>query len=1031
MRIVPRGLVTDPSRLVAGDGGLVDAQNVVFRSEGLIEPRAALSFVGNEAVYGLAGFGIDTVPLHSREWDSDTVTAFGSTDTDYLISIARETDAFPLITMGGEYNTAEVRVFSELADGRCIWTFPNGLRCLDQSDQEPSDNVEVGHGAFMRMPGAARVAPYYVGYNAGGSGFLGVNETTAYRFTIVRWIETENRTRVPIEGAPSDRYVVQNRGATAANVTIGIDLSGMVRSGDELRIYRTPTEGTAGGDPGDEMILRYSQVCTGPNELIAFDDYAAADEFGGPALYTNSSQQGGTRANYRLRTSRDLALYQGKLFYGGGDAGWRQSTTVKRVGPVVDSDKSETLLSVRSTGTTVDWIDESPIITGVQAGVFPYLSIGQLVTGYDAGIPNAAPTSPNAVGLYGFIVGFDSGAGTITLDRDATATQTNLDIVAWDWIAWTDANETSYRVYAPYVTVGSSTLNDPDGSTSAHGGSLGVMRVQPTTVDNIDFGTVEQVFIDQYNDSMTTEWSPIARMYSQTGADPNIGITVTVEYDGSYGNMPIVASPDTMSFYALPRIAITSSKPAAFTTPVGRTYNESAPANRDSVATLWWSKINQPESVPLGNFAIVGDASQPISRIFATIDRLWILKPDGLYCAYGSGDTEDSITIQLVDGTFRMIDTADEAANTARCSTWAAKCRDTVFAWSRNGIMAIGSGGVSRIDSAIETDVRSFTPSYNATQVEQTLGTPFCSASEREAIVVFGSSGVEGESPVPGCCYVYHVETGAWATWTAIPNTMSSEGVTSDFLVPTHCGGYGASVSGLLRMPNYFGYLMYLDVPSNNTARLASTALASDVYPVTGDRVNVDFWANTITNVADNVVTWDDLGPATIPGARWKDAAGDWFWTLSTSYGIETLSVVSGTPIVGALQDCHYAVDRVVTFAANQPPFTEKHFLSCWAHFQLIRAGTQFTTQWRARGHVAGEAPTLTVVYDLPGGANYLEQRLDNDLEYDKAISIPTETSRARGVEMTLTDAQADVYFAMDGLTMQYEAETVRIEGRR
>lgn len=141
--------------------------------------------------------------------------------------------------------------------------------------------------------------------------------------------------------------------------------------------------------------------------------------------------------------------------------------------------------------------------------------------------------------------------------------------------------------------------------------------------------------------------------------------------------------------------------------------------------------------------------------------------------------------------------------------------------------------------------------------------------------------------------------------------------------------------------------------------------------------------------------------------------------------------MVSGTPVVGALQDCHYAVDRVITFAANQPPFTEKHFLSCWAHFQNIRAGTQFTTQWRARGHVAGEAPTLTVVYDLPGGANYLEQRLDNDLEYDKAISIPTETSRARGVEMTLTDAQSDVYFAMDGLTMQYEAETVRIEGRR
>lgn len=1038
MRIVPRGLVTDPSRLVAGDGGLVDAQNVVFRSEGLIEPRAALSFVGNEAVYGLAGFGIDTVPLHSREWDSDTVTAFGSTDDDYLISIARETDAFPLITMGGEYNTAEVRVFSELADGRCIWTLPNSLRCLDQSDQT-IDESNFGGGAFIRLPGAPRACVYSGTLVAGG--FLGVAEGTAYRVTIVRWIETENGTRVPVEGPPSDRYVLINSLAGTALVNLRIFCGTQVRVGDVIRVYRTPTNSTGSADPGDEMILRYSHTVTedflggipaSSSLFIDFVDSADADEFDGPSLYTNLSQQGGTRANYRLRTARDLALYQGKLFYGGGDAGWRQSTTLKHVGDVDSmTDKTETLLSVRTASATSDWTTASAVITGVPASTFPYLSVGQLVT--------SGATPVDSGSLYGFITEFNSAGSTITLDREQPDTVSNANVYVWDWVAWTDENETSYRVYAPYKIIGTAPMISPytDQTIISMGAGDGIMGIQ-TGGASILHGAIEQAFWAEYPpfwstvDLASNEVAPYARMYSQTGTDPNIGITITIEYDNDFGNVADMTAFDGSSFFALPRIAITSSKPAAFTTPVGRTYAESIPANRDSVATLWWSKINQPESVPLGNFAIVGDASQPISRIFATIDRLWILKPDGLYCAYGSGDTEDSITIQLVDGTFRMIDTADEAANTARCSTWAAKCRDTVFAWSRNGIMAIGSGGVSRIDSAIETDVRSFTPSYNITQVEQTLGRPFCSASEREAIVVFGSSGTGGEAPIPGCCYVYHVETGAWATWTAMPLMMSGEGATSDFLVPTHCGGYGASVSGQLRVPSYFGYISYLDVPSNNTARLASTALADDVYPVTGDRMNISqYWANTITNVANNVVTWDDLGPATIPGARWKDAAGDWFWTLSTSYGIETISVVSGTPVVGALQDCHYAVDRVITFAANQPPFTEKHFLSCWAHFQNIRAGTQFTTQWRARGHVAGEAPTLTVVYDLPGGANYLEQRLDNDLEYDKAISIPTETSRARGVEMTLTDAQSDVYFAMDGLTMQYEAETVRIEGRR
>ena len=68
MRIVPRGLVTDPSRLVAGDGGLIQAQNVVFRSEGLVETRAALEMVDNETAFDADA----TTMTHSPEWDAQT-----------------------------------------------------------------------------------------------------------------------------------------------------------------------------------------------------------------------------------------------------------------------------------------------------------------------------------------------------------------------------------------------------------------------------------------------------------------------------------------------------------------------------------------------------------------------------------------------------------------------------------------------------------------------------------------------------------------------------------------------------------------------------------------------------------------------------------------------------------------------------------------------------------------------------------------------------------------------------------------------
>lgn len=1010
--MVPKGLVTDPSRLVAGDGGLIRAQNVTFRSEGLVEPRAALELVSNAAA-------IDAEydrPLHSREWDSATVTALHSPEA---IQIVRDEESNPLITMTGSYDPEQVRVYSELADGRCIWSLPNGLRCLDQSDQEAIDGTQPGVGAFARMPGAPRVQAR-VAYTASVTGFLAANDTTAYRITVVRWIITETGARVPVEGPPSDRYVLLNNSGAAADANMRILLLGDVRLGDEVRIYRTPVNGTASGDPGDEMILRYSWVKDDDLALgsyvLDFVDAAPTSEFMGPSLYTNASIEGGTRANYRLRTARDLATYQNKLFYAGGDAGWRQSTTIKHIGEITNGDKSETLVSVRTATAVSDWIEDDFTITGVPANVFPYLRVGQVVT------DGAAPIAGGS--LYGKIVSWDQFAFTITIDTAAASTVTNAHFYVWDWLAW--ANEdVEYRVYAPWVVIGSTVMNAP--VTNGTAITVSTAGVMPIVIGgaSVMSGSVETAFDDLYWQETVYTNGPKPVMYSQTGATPNIGTTVTIEYDASFGNPTTTADPDEMSFFDLPRIAITSTKPRAFTTPIFLTYAESETggANRNPVATLYWSKLNQPESVPLGNYAVVGDASQPIGRIFATTDRLWILKPDGLYCAQGSGDTEDAIVITLVDGTFRMIDVASDDADGARCSTWAAKCKDTVFAWTRNGIVAINSGGVTRVDGAIETDIRAMTPSYNVDQVEQTSGIPFCAASERESIVVFGLSGATGEDALPSCCYVLHVETGAWATWQALPQEVASNGNVGFYTVPNVCGGYGASVSGLLRLPAGSGYLRYLDVPQSNLAAFGTT------YPVTGDRMNVDaYWDNTIVSVDGTEVQWDNPGPALLPGTLIQDTNDELFWVISTDWNTGRSILDREGAEAGPLEGVHYAVSRVLTYSANTPPFAERMFQSVYVHLQQLRAGTQFEIDWRARGHVQGDDTELVQIYTET--ADEATERLENDLEYDLERMVRTDVGRARGVEVTWTHEQADVYFALDGLTLTWDEETRRIEGR-
>lgn len=1010
MRIQPHGLVTDPSRLLAGDGGLIVADNVTFKSPGLVEPRGRLTLTTNApAVTDVSTFGV-----HARKWKdqlidvlgSETATNVYSAQNGLLISL----DAYSIFD----------RCYSEIADGRALFAFKAGLRCLDQAAQE-AGTTDIGHGAFQRLPGAPRIGVSAIAYSGSATSFLGVNETTAYRVTLVRWIVDTAGRHIPVEGAPSDRYVIENVGGLAARVNLRMLVEGDIRMGDEIRVYRTPTNGTAGGDPGDEMLLRWVWKWDGTNSpsalIVDFDDQLSSDQWSGPALYTNASQEGLERSNYRLRTAADLSMYQNKLFYAGGSAGWRKSVIVKRIGEISNAtSKAETLLSAMSPGMTVDWTNGSNVVSGVPAAMFPYLSVGQVVTGYDSGIVNSTPVDPNAVGLWGVIVSFDSGAGTITLDRDATETHANLQIIAWDWIGFTDDSENVYRVYAPWTLVGGAgTLQAPRNSGSAI--TVATDGVMPIAAGGAGpmFGAIETAFEDEYHPTVLSLFTPRPRMYSNTGANPSVDVTVTIEWDASFGNLSTMSSPDVMNMENPERIAITSSKKYAFSEELSPTFAESAhPANKDGSAnTLWWSKINQPESVPLLNYASIGDASEPILRIVGTTDRLWILKTDGLWCAYGAGDLPDSITIQQVDPTCKMI-RSDEYS--LMYGQWVAKIRDTVYAWTVTGIFAIDSGGVRRIDSDIETDVRSVTPGFNAISGITTLERrPICCASERDGLVFFGGSNLAGVPETnTGFCYVYNVYTDSWAKWYGLV-------IANDYAFPGFTAGFGAADDGSMLLPTIYGRFTYADIPSRNRFDVNFNEV-----PVTGDVLSpMSLIPRNVTAVAGRTVTFD-VEPEL--GSRFTDAMFGTFRVIAVSGSDGTVD--GDGCAVGAIAEWVYPVVRRLRFSANQPPFTEKHFETSWASWQILRGGTFYTVNWRARGHSQNECDPLTTTYDDSTSADY-PVTMGEDLEFDFASSTPTEVSRARGLEVTIEHVEADVYFALDGLTVEYTEETPRIEGGR
>lgn len=115
--------------------------------------------------------------------------------------------------------------------------------------------------------------------------------------------------------------------------------------------------------------------------------------------------------------------------------------------------------------------------------------------------------------------------------------------------------------------------------------------------------------------------------------------------------------------------------------------------NEEKPNRLYYSKLNQPEAVPIVNFIDVGEQDEPIERILALRDNLFILKTDGVYILSGF----NSFRVRILDNTAFITapDTATILNNQIMCLT-------------SQGIATVNSSGVSIISRNIENLVLNF-----------------------------------------------------------------------------------------------------------------------------------------------------------------------------------------------------------------------------------------------------------------------------------------------------------------------------------
>jgi len=119
--------------------------------------------------------------------------------------------------------------------------------------------------------------------------------------------------------------------------------------------------------------------------------------------------------------------------------------------------------------------------------------------------------------------------------------------------------------------------------------------------------------------------------------------------------------------------------------------NSTTSENEVKPNRVYYSKIYQPEAVPITNFFDVGAEDKQILRIFPLRDSLFVFKEDGLYRI--SGDSAP-FQLTLFDSSFLV--TAPDSVTVVN---------NVIFAWTNQGIQSLTEGGAQVVSRSIDNQI--------------------------------------------------------------------------------------------------------------------------------------------------------------------------------------------------------------------------------------------------------------------------------------------------------------------------------------
>ncbi len=447
----------------------------------------------------------------------------------------------------------------------------------------------------------------------------------------VLWSYTDANKNL-IQGAPSQISQLSNTTASIGAPIINFSIPSGITTSYIYQIYRSAAVAN-GITPNDEGRLVYQA-----SPLAADLTYGTLsvidivpDALFGAYIYTAQSQQGLVSQNIPAPFANDIAVFRNSMFF--GNTSGQQNYTLTLLG----------------TGTP----------TGIQSG--DTITLNSVVF-----TANAAETVSTGTFAVAPVV--------LVTPTGTTHTNTTIDSIS----AMTS------------IAVGQaiSGTGIPAGTfiTTVNGGGSSITLSQATTSSGS--GVTLTITGDSAAQAIRDTALSLVRVINRYASS-----TLFAYYLSGPNDLPgqILIQSRTVGaavFYAI------SSRATCWSPALPSSGTTQASTNSVNKNYLYFSKSQQPEAVPLGNFLPVGSADKDILRIIALRDSLFILKQDGVF--YVNGTDPSNFQVWPLDYTTNLV-----AAESA------VALNNQIYAFSTQGIVSITQNGVAIMAHPIELDLTS------------------------------------------------------------------------------------------------------------------------------------------------------------------------------------------------------------------------------------------------------------------------------------------------------------------------------------